>query len=65
MEAAWEELWYRLIQTPVLRYSDFSKPFILYTDTSKESIRVVLCQKDEDVEANYVIQYYSQTLAEG
>jgi len=34
-------------------------------DVSKEGIGVVLCQKDEDVNADYVIQYYSRTLAEG
>ncbi len=65
METAWEELCYWLTQTSVLRHSDFNKPFILYTDASKEGIGAVLCQKDEDVNANYVIQYYSRTLAEG
>ena len=34
-------------------------------NTSKEGIEVVLCQKDEDVRVNYVIQYYSRTLAKG
>ncbi len=65
MELAWEELRYQLTQTPVLRYLDFNKPFILYTDASKEGIGVVLCQKDKDVNVDYVIQYYSRTLAEG
>src|SRR6266540_3156136 len=65
MESAWEVLRYWLTQTPVLRHPDFNKPFILYTDASKEGIGAVLCQKDEDVNANYVIQYYSRTLAEG
>ncbi len=55
MEAAWKELWYRLTQMPVLRHFDFNKPFILYTDVSKEDIGVVLCQKDEDIRADYVI----------
>ena len=64
MEAAWEELCYRLTQTPVLRHPDFNKPFILYTDASKKGIGAVLCQKDEEVNADYVIQYYSRTLAE-
>ncbi len=59
MKAVWEELWYRLIQILVLRHPDFNKLFILYTDANKEDIRAVLCQKDEDVEADYVIQYYS------
>ncbi len=65
MKKVWEEFWYRLTQTSVFRYSDFNKLFILYTDTSKEGIGVVLCQKDEDVEADYVIQYYSRTLVKG
>ncbi len=55
MESAWEELRYWLTQIPVLRHPDFNKPFILYTDTSKEGIGAVLCQKDEDVNADYVI----------
>ena len=59
MEAAWKELRYRLTQTSVLKHLDFNKPFILYTDASKEGIGVVLCQKDEDVRADYVIQYYN------
>jgi len=37
----------------------------LYTDASKEGIGAVLCQKDKDVNVDYVIQYYSRTLAEG
>ena len=59
MEVAWEEFWYRLTQILIFRHSDFNKPFILYTDTNKKGIRVVLCQKDEDVRADYVIQYYN------
>src|SRR6266542_4113560 len=65
MELAWEELHYQLTQTPVLRHPNFKKPFILYMDASKEGIGAVLCQKDENVNADYVIQYYSRTLAEG
>ncbi len=42
-----------------------NKPFIFYTNASKEGIGIVLYQKDEDVKADYMIQYYSQTLAEG
>ena len=40
---------------PILRHSDFSKPFILYTNMSKEDIGTVLCQKDEDIRADYMI----------
>jgi len=59
MEEAWEELQYRLIQTSVFRYPDFNRSFILYMDTSKKDIRTVLCQKNKDIRADYVIQYYS------
>ncbi len=65
MEAVWEKLRYRLTQTLVLKHPDFNKPFILYTNTSKEDIEAVLYQKNENVEADYVIQYYSRTLAKG
>ncbi len=42
MEKAWKELRYRLTQTPVLRHSNFNKPFILYINVSKEGIEAVL-----------------------
>ncbi len=55
MENTWEELQYRLIQIPILKHLDFNKPFILYTNASKEDIEAVLYQKDKDVGADYVI----------
>ncbi len=64
MEEVWEELRYRLTQTPVLRYSDFNKPFIFYIDVNKKGIRAVLCQKDENIWVDYVVQYYSRILVE-
>ncbi len=29
----------------ILAYSDFNKPFTLYTDTSKKGLRAILAQK--------------------
>ncbi len=55
MKAAWKELKYQLTQIPVLRYLDFNKPFILYTDASKKGIEAVLYQKNENVGADYVV----------
>ncbi len=55
MKEVWKEIKYRLIQTLILRYSNFNKSFILYTDASKKSIGIVLYQKDENVKVNYVI----------
>ncbi len=55
MKEVWKELQYRLIQTPVLRYPNFNKPFILYTNASKKGIEAVLYQKDEDVGIDYII----------
>ncbi len=49
----------------VFRHLDFDKLFILYTNISKKEIGIVLCQKDEEVKVDYIIQYYSQTLADG
>jgi len=55
MEKTWKELQYKLTQTPVLRHSDFNKPFILYININKKGIKVILYQKDEDIEADYMI----------
>ena len=65
MEEAWKELRYRLTQIPVLRYSDLNKLFVFYIYANKKGIEVVLCQKNKDVRADYIIQYYSRTLTEG
>ena len=59
MEEVQEKFQYKLTQTLILYHLDFNKPFILYTNASKEGIGAVLCQKDEDVRADYVIQYYN------
>ena len=46
---------------PVVRYPDFEKPFLLYTDTSLTGLEAVLAQKEGKEE--YVIAYASQTLS--
>ncbi len=35
------------VTAPVLIYLDFSKPFFVETDASKDAVAAVLCQKDE------------------
>ncbi len=36
-----------MIMTSIIAHPDFEKPFILYTDVSKEDIGAVLHQKDD------------------
>jgi hypothetical protein len=50
----------KLIQAPIVQYSNFSKPFFLYTDVSITGLRAVLAQKDDSQE--HVIAYASRTL---
>ena len=47
--------------TPVLRYQDFSKPFILFTNTSLSALGVVLSQNNEEG-INQPIVYLFRTL---
>jgi hypothetical protein len=47
-QVAFETLRAALMSTPVLGYADMSKPFILTTDASTESIGYILSQLDED-----------------
>uniref|UniRef100_A0A0A9VXD7 RNA-directed DNA polymerase n=1 Tax=Lygus hesperus TaxID=30085 RepID=A0A0A9VXD7_LYGHE len=49
-EAASVNLNAQLIQTPILAYHDFSKPFILATDGSKEWLGCVISQKIDGVD---------------
>src|SRR5579862_5271931 len=48
-----------LTQAPILRRPDFTKEFILCTDTSAKELRAVLQQKDEEGR-EYVIAYASK-----
>ena len=50
-----------LMTTPVLRYPDFSKPFILFTDASLSALGAVLSQNNEEG-INQPIAYFSRTL---
>jgi len=47
---AFEGLKYKLCQTPVLAYPDFSQPFILKTDARKIAVAAVLSQVQEGIE---------------
>ena len=41
IDEAWKELKKRLTEASILKYLDFTKPFILYTDTSKKYVGTV------------------------
>ena len=49
-----------LIQAPVLSYSDFTKPFTIYTDAFKIGLGAILSQEQEGKER--VISYASWSL---
>ena len=52
----------RLANAPVLRHPDYSKPFVVYTDYSKDGLGAILAQESEDGE--YVVQYASRRTSE-
>ena len=51
-----------LIEASILRYSDFIKLFILYIDASKKDIGAILTQYDLEAKADYIVEYFSQSL---
>ena len=53
-----------LISAPILAYPDYSKPFILETDTSLKGLGAVLSQKGDDNTVQ-VIAYASRSLRPG
>jgi hypothetical protein len=57
---AFQNLKDRLISAPILGHPDFTKPFILDTDASKDAIGAVLSQEIDGAEI--VIAYGSRTL---
>ena len=57
---AFQNLKERLISAPILGYPDFTKPFILDTNASKDAIDAVLSQEIDGAET--VIAYGSRTL---
>jgi len=42
MDETWKELKKWLMEAFIFRHPDFTKPFILYTDTSKKGISTIL-----------------------
>src|SRR5215216_4706688 len=60
-QIAFENLKQCLTTPPILAYPEFTKPFILYTDTSTYTLGVILSQKDDD-KKEHVIAYASRTL---
>ena len=47
-DAAFQDLKHKLITSPVLKWPDILKPFILITDASDHTISGILCQLDQD-----------------
>ncbi len=64
MDKTWKELKKRLTEAPILRHPDFTKPFILYTDASKKGVGAILAQHDDKAKADYVVEYFSQSLGQ-
>jgi len=51
----------KLTTTPVLKYPDYNREFILLTDASKVALGAILSQKDEDGKEHPIV-YDSKTL---
>ena len=60
-QKSFESLKEAMTSTPVLRYPDLQKPFLLDCDASGHSIGAVLSQEDGDGEK--VVAYFSKTLS--
>ena len=59
---AFEQLKQLCIQTPILAYANYKKPFKLNTDTSENGLGAVLYQRQDDG-TNCVIAYASRMLS--
>ena len=59
---AFNTLKQKLIESPILRYPDFKRPFILHCDASDNGIGAVLSQEDGDGN-EYAVAYESRTLS--
>ncbi len=53
-----------MTETPILKHLNFTKLFILYTNTSKKGIDTILIQHDLEVKADYVVKYFSCNLGQ-
>lgn len=60
-QRAFETLKDKLTSYPTLRRPDFTKPFILHTDASSQTIGAILAQKDEDGK-EHPVAYHSKKL---
>jgi hypothetical protein len=60
-QQAFEYLKERLIKSPILKYPDFEKPFIIYTDASGTGLGAVLSQMHDNGK-EHVIAYASRSL---
>ena len=60
-QKAFDDLKQACVSSPVLGYPDYSKPFILHTDSSTEGLGAVLYQKQED--KMRVIAYASRAVS--
>ena len=61
-EAAFAEVKTALVSKPLLRYPDYSKPFILHTDASLYGLGCVVSQKFEDGQ-EHPVHYLSRSLS--
>ncbi len=64
MDKAWKELKKRLTEASIFKHLDFTRPFILYTDTSKNGVGAILAQHDPEAKVDYVIEYFSCSLGQ-
>lgn len=60
-QTAFETLKHALVTTPILRFPDMNKPFILSTDASGSALGYVLGQKDDNG-LEYVVSYGGRAL---
>ncbi len=51
-----------MIEVSILKYPDFTKLFILYINISKRGVGIILTQYDEEVKADYIVEYFSHSL---